>query len=342
MPANPWNYSSILLSNNAGARIGSGIANLGAGLAEGIKTAVAEHRQKKKEKELADASDAWLEKNGAQLSPELNLTDPGERKALIKAAGGGPQAFQLIQTFEQMKMQKAAAAQQQQLGAAQLAAFNAGQQSLLRNAGAARLAAGANPNTAETGALIQGGASFADLTPGAASSPDAVVADYLRRSGDIKGAGDLGEGLARVATLNRRAAPPQVLTVAGRPAVQDASGNLQFVPEPKADPRAPVDIGGGKKAVVAGGTPFDYDTGQPIQTTAARRPSPPPFELKTTDPELYAAMREDYLSWSPGGSSPAGGGASAKLSEADQEALAWAKANPKDSRAAAIRKKLGL
>lgn len=296
MPGNPWDLSQILLSNNAGQNVAAGISSAGSSLASGITSAVKDYRQKKKEKEAEDAAIQYLQKNGKEMG--LDHTDPAELKAAVKAAGGGLQAIQLISGLEQQKQQRAAAAQQQQVTAAELAHLQAASASRLRSSGAARLAAGGMPGHDETGALLNAGASFNDLTPAAqGENPDAVVAGYLRRSGDIGGAGQLSEGLARLAALKVKDREPRLLDFGpGRAGVQDAAGNFHVFPVDKPGAQ-PVDVGGGRTVVAVAGTPFDKGTGQPIQTTPDRAPNPPPFELKATDPELYDAMRSHYLDW---------------------------------------------
>jgi hypothetical protein len=300
MPANPWDYSQILLSNNAGQSLGQGIAGLASGLSQGILGAVQEHRQKKKEKEAEQGAIDWLKKNGQAMG--LNSTDDGELKAAVKAAGGGMQAIQLISGLEQQKAARAAQQQQMQLTAAQLKAYEAGQQSLLRNTGAARIAAGGMPGQAETGAMLQGGSRFTDTLPNQNASPDAMVASYLRNSGDLAGAGNMAEGLSRLAVLNQKETQftPQVVDLGNglRGMTTSRSSAVPIDPN-KPAPGSPIKVGA-REIVVAGGTPFDNSTGLPIQTTPERAPTPPSFEMKDIDPELYEAQRQVFLNYAKG------------------------------------------
>lgn len=339
-----WDHSSILLSNNAGARIGAGLAGLGDGISRGIE----DYRRKKKDKEAEEAAVSWLQKNGQAMG--LEATDEGELKAAVKAAGGGLQAIQLISGLEAQKRQREMQQQQMQVTAAQLQDLQSRRSDRLRSAGAARLAAGGPATGEQLGALVQGGARFEDLAPAeAGGSPDALVADYLRRSGDIGGAGDLATAYSRLGVLGAKERGPYAVDFGNGMRGVVANGNFILDPRLRQDPEKPVtreiDVGGQKMTVGPGDKYFDKD-GKPVNFGTERAPSPPPFELKTTDPELYEAMKAEYLDYrARRGSAPAPAAAAAGapgLSDQDEQALAWANAHPKDPRAAQIKQRLGV
>lgn len=308
MPANMWDHSNLLLANQTGAILAQGLDRLGQGISRGIE----DYRRKKKEKEAEAAAISWLQKNGQAMG--LDATDEGELKAAVKAAGGGMQAIQLISALETQQQQRSAARQQQALAAEQLAAAQQQRQQRLRSSGAAALAAGGTPGRDETGALIQGGASFRDLEPGgAAASPDEVVAGYLSRSGDIAGAGGLAEAYGRLEALKQKDRGPYVADFGNGLRGVVANGNFIVDPRLRQEPEKPatreVSVGGKKMTVGPGDKYFDEE-GKPVQFTAGRAPSPPPFELKATDPELYEAMRDEYMAYSQqrrGGQPPPAG-----------------------------------
>lgn len=198
--ANPWDVSNILLSNQAGARMGAGIASFGGQIGGALQQAVMMHRDKKKEVEANDAAVQWLKKKGPQYFKDLDVSDDGELKAVVKAAGGGRQAIQMIAGLEAQQQAAAAAEQQRQIQAAQLAEMERAKQTQLRSRGAAQLAAGGAPRGAELEAMIMAGDQITSSRMGAAT-PDSAVLDYLSRTGDAAGAGNIADTYTRLEQL---------------------------------------------------------------------------------------------------------------------------------------------
>ena len=293
MPANMWDFSAIIGGDRSAAIRGASLAGLGDIISRGI----GEYRQKKKEKEAEEAAVMWLKKNGQGMG--LDHTDDGELKAAVKAAGGGLQAIQLISGLEQQKQQRALQQQQQQAIAAQLDQQKQQQATRLRQTAAARLAAGAMPAEAEFRALVEGGASGQDLMPATPSGPDAAVAEYLKRSGDIAGTGGLAEAYARLGVLNSKERGPYPVDFGDGLRGVVANGNFIMDPrlrqKPEPDTRKIV-VGDRELTVGPGDKYFDKD-GKPVQFTPDRRPAPPDSFLKSQDPELFEAMKAEYLAY---------------------------------------------
>lgn len=212
---NPWDNSQILLANNAGARLGGGIASFGDQIGGALQTAIVSHRAKKKEKEAEDAAVSWLKEKGATYFPGLNIADEGEMKAAVKAAGGGRQAIQMLSGLEAQQQQRAAAAQQKQLVDAQLAKLEQDRTDTLRRRGAARLAAGGAVKGGELEAMLRAGD---DVTvPAGEFSPDSAVGTYLSRTGDVAGAGGMAKAYGALEQLRQERTPftPELVDLGG-------------------------------------------------------------------------------------------------------------------------------
>lgn len=188
----------------------------------------------------------------------------------------------------------------------------------------------------------------ASLAGGAPRAPGSPV--YPGASPVAPGATALAAGAYR--NLQSTSRQPQLVDFApGVRGLVDRQGNVSRVPEDQNAPREHV-IGGRKLTAV--GDKFFDDQGQPVRFGADTPPRAPDVMLKTLDPELYQSQREEYLAYTQAkkgnaqpaatGAASAGGpaaGAAPALSSQDQQALAWAKANPKDPRAARINQRLG-
>lgn len=123
-----WDHSQILLSNNAGDRIGAGIQQAAAGFTKGINS----YWEQKKQKEKEEATIDWLNQNeGAvhQLFPQLaQVKDPAERKKVIRAGIKGAGLENLVQVKSHMENQKRQQEQmqmQKEMQASQIAQNNA-------------------------------------------------------------------------------------------------------------------------------------------------------------------------------------------------------------------------
>jgi len=116
MPANQWDHSSILLSNNSGANIGRGIQQVGQAFGKGIEKYYEAKQQREKEEATVD----WLDQNEEavnQLFPQLaKVKDPMERKKVIKAGIKGAGLENLVQVKAFTENQKRQAAQDEQIG----------------------------------------------------------------------------------------------------------------------------------------------------------------------------------------------------------------------------------
>jgi hypothetical protein len=187
-------------------------------------------------------------------------------------------------------------------------------------------------------------------TPRAPGSP--VYTGDLKLPGQAKPATGVKAGEA--ATLYRNAqvtsAQPRLVDFGGGVrGLVDRQGNVSRIPNEEPATRE-LAVGGRKLTVGPGGKYFD-EKGAPVDFGSNTPPRAPEPFLKTIDPELYQAQREEYLahlaakkqggSAAPAAAQPAGGAKSPALAAQDQQALTWAKANPKDPRAAKILARLG-
>lgn len=128
--------------------------------------------------------------------------------------------------------------------------------------------------------------------------------------------------------LNQKERGPYGATINGIPGVV-ANGN--FITDPRLrdqDKPATREVNvGGKKLTVGPGDKYFDEQGNPVKFTPDRPPAAPPFELKATDPELYEAMRQEYLGYvqsrgAAGGESKPGAGEGQPKVKDDQFASA--------------------
>lgn len=175
---------------------------------------VGEYRREKKRKEDEEAAVEFLKTNGARFG--LNVQDDKELKSAVKAAGGGPQAIQVLQAIEEHEQRKQMVAQQQKVIAAQLAEGEERRAAAARNAGALRVATGGTPSTRELGAMITGGGDFRSTMPrkGGGLDEDAVQ-QYLAAGGDAGGAGELAQVVERFDKIRegKRTFKPEVMNL---------------------------------------------------------------------------------------------------------------------------------
>jgi hypothetical protein len=208
MPFNPGVY------DRSGEIIAAGISSA----TDAISRGIAEHRKEKKRKEEEDAAIEFLRRNGARFG--VNVTDEKELSATVKAAGGGPQALQVFSAMQQAEERKAAAAQHQQLVAAQIA--DAEQ----RRADATR-----------TREALLGAMNGAE---GEAGADGATVLDYLRRGGNVQGAAQLAETIGSLDKMRqgREVYTPELVDLGNGVTAMKTSRN-SAVPITKGEPRTP-------------------------------------------------------------------------------------------------------
>lgn len=178
MPAgNMWDLSNILMGNQSGQYRAAGIQTA----AQNISRGIMEYRQQQQEKEAAEAAKRWLKTNATAYGLQVNVADEKELGAVIKAAGGGPQAISLISQLTQQKQQANVMAQEAELRKAQLQQIQAQQQQQQANAGAMTVAAGGSPGAAQLAAMLKNGrVGFRDL-----QSTGNFATDYLRAGGEL-------------------------------------------------------------------------------------------------------------------------------------------------------------
>jgi hypothetical protein len=224
---NPWDYSSILLSNQSGANYARGIEQVGRAFGSGIQAYM--DRKEKKEKE--DATVDWLNQNEAavnQLFPQLaQVKDPDERKKVIRAGIKGAGLENLVQVRNFTEQQRRAKQQEQidaEMGQARLAGQklnNDNVSSLMRerdDEGAAVRAA-TDPN-AQLMEQINHGVPFGKLD--LSGEPDANL--YLR-------AGGRNPQMIAALGKSRPFSPVEMMTPSGLNMVQTSPNS--FIPDPR-------------------------------------------------------------------------------------------------------------
>lgn len=239
---NPWDQSSILLSNNVGANRASGIQQVGRAFGKGVE----EYYQRKEKLEKEDATVEWLNQNEQavnQLFPQLaKVKDPAERKKVIKAGIKGAGLDNLVQVKGFMENQRRQAAQekiQQEMQQAQLQGHQLQNQNVEaimkeRATEGEAVRAAMDPRSAMH-EQIMNGTRFDDLDPTA--EPD--------RAGRYMAAGGRSPQMIQAMTKSRPFTPAEMMTPSGLNMVQTSPNS--FIPDPRvrAKPaKAPANAGG--------------------------------------------------------------------------------------------------
>lgn len=198
----------------------------------------------------------------------------------------------------------------------------------LAQRGRMRTMFGGAPSTQEIGAILQQGGKFQDL---AAQTPPADAAGAVR--------GALANGIEDprlLAAIGRFAdnAPfnPRLVDLGdGVTAMMTSSKSAIPVLKPPSKPVTQSVQVGSKTLTVGPGNRYFDETGAPVTFPLDHVPKAPDIALQATDPELYKALRDDYLNYQQRRSGTSAGpkstAASATKQFASPEAVRTAVAN---------------
>lgn len=228
MASNPWDNSSIILSNQAGANWGRGIEQVGQAFSKGVQGYFERKQQKEKEEATVD----WINQNEQAtnaLFPQLaSVKDPAERRKVIKAGikGAGLENLVQVQGFmENQRRAKALEGVQQEMAKAQLAGVK------LHNQGTEQMM---SEHAAEGRALQFAGSPTAALheqimrgVPAAQLDPNAEV----DRAGVYMEMGGRSPQMIQALTKARPFSPAEFMTPSGLNMVQTSPNS--FIPDPR-------------------------------------------------------------------------------------------------------------
>lgn len=179
----------------------------------------------------------------------------------------------------------------------------------LAQSGALRSIFGGTPTVDELNAMLHGGANFTDLTDGGA--PPSSAADAVRKS--LAAGVEDPRLLAALSKYSESEPFTPAMVDLGNGTVAMMTSPKSAVPiikPPKTSAATPITVGNRQFTVGPGNRYFD-ERGAPVQFATDRAPKAPDIMLKHDDPELYDAMRADYLDWTTqqkfkrGGQAPA-------------------------------------
>lgn len=278
--ATNWDHSNIILANQAGAYLGQGLREGMQSVARGIYEHRRREADKQREADQTAAAVEFMKANGI-------VRDDGEGKAAVKAAGGGAEAVRMIGAFRQEQRAQAQFDAENRRMAADVERMQREAEQARINELALSSAVAPRPYTAAEGMYLR--------QPGATRQPriEEIALSYLQGGGRDQDVMKLAwEAMQR----EQQFRPSRINLGDGVEAMTTSPSSAVPLARGESATRQ-ISVGGGRSLTVGPGNRYFDESGRPVEFASAAAPRPPEWTLKGSDPELYDAMRRDYLEY---------------------------------------------
>jgi hypothetical protein len=304
---NMWDLADIIMSDRTGENIGRGITTAAKGISEGMIENQRRNDDLQREIERKAEKGQDIKEQRKRTTTMLEAMDPEGAKsgryheASLGELLGAVDAFAVKRTKQLDEQAAAQAYQESQLRKARMDEIAGRQAQQTREQSAFQTA---------TAPIMRGrGQGMGVMRDPVLRQPS--VAEMIQTYGQSGGSNP--EMLQAFKSLQPKSDPKFITDPeTGIRIGVDASGNMQQLKGPEAQKPAlqSIDVGGKKMFVGPGNQYFD-ESGAPVQTGRPSAPRPPDPLLKSQDPQLYDAMRQEYLDHLGKSGAPSGAPAAA-------------------------------